>query len=767
MILGGSSLVSAAPDPGSGGPQVTAGTYAEEGEPADTPAATETPAPEPPVTGEPTEEPTETPVPEPTDTPGAEPTETPGAEPTDTPGAEPTETPVPEPTDTPGAEPTETPTPEPTATATPTPTPVVEAVSASYRSYVRTQGWQDYVADGATSGTTGQKLFLEAVELKTEGVEGLGIRYRVHMSDVGWLDYASDGASAGQVGAGNNMEAIQIELTGEKAENYDVWYRVHSDKAGWLGWTRNGGVAGTTGLRYGMQALEVRIQEKDSPAPGSTEGANINRIISHYKVHVSKIGWQNAVIDGAMSGTTGQKLSIEAMQATVTGMEGVGIQYQAHVSDIGWMDPVYDGATAGTTGQAKPIEALKIQLTGEAAQYYDIWYRVHSDKVGWLGWAKNGQTAGTEGFRFGIQAVEIRVAVKDSIVPGSLDGTYIKKPVVHYKAYVANNGWQNAVINGGTAGTTGQKLSIEALQATVTDMEGLGIQYRVHVSQDGWLNYVSDGASAGTGGSGLQIEAVQFQLTGGAAQYYDIWYRVHSDKVGWLGWAKNGAMAGTTGFKYGAQAVQILVQAKDTTPPGNMDNAYRKNEEGWFYQGGYRRYKDKDGNVLNDVSSIFNPSSKYITVDRTRGLVTIYGYNSSTGSYDTPIKAMLCSVGNPISLTEAGTYSIGWQVTFKQMVGDDYVSYAPYVSQIYGAVYFHGVGSSTSDLQTVSSYDFNMLGTPQSHGCVRLAACDAKWIYYNVDSGTTVRIGDNLGAPMSGVRYAWTGGAYGPDPTYS
>ena len=73
------------------------------------------------------------------------------------------------------------------------------------------------------------------------------------------------------------------------------------------------------------------------------------------------------------------------------------------------------------------------------------------------------------------------------------------------------------------------------------------------------------------GGSGLQIEAVQFQLTGGAAQYYDIWYRVHSDKFGWLGWAKNGAMAGTTGFKYGAQAVQIVIQAKDTTPPRNDD----------------------------------------------------------------------------------------------------------------------------------------------------------------------------------------------------
>ena len=43
---------------------------------------------------------------------------------------------------------------------------------------------------------------------------------------------------------------------------------------------------------------------------------------------------------------------------------------------------------------------------------------------------------------------------------------------------------------------------------------------------------------------------------------------------------------------------------------------------------------------MEDVTSIFNPSSKYITVDRTRGRVTIYGYNSATGSYDTPIKSI-------------------------------------------------------------------------------------------------------------------------------
>ena len=198
-----------------------------------------------------------------------------------------------------------------------------------------------------------------------------------------------------------------------------------------------------------------------------------------------------------------------------------------------------------------------------------------------------------------------------------------------------------------------------------------------------------------------------------------------------------------------------------------FDASGRRITEGWEYIGKYRRYRKADGSLMEDVTSIFNPSSKYITVDRTRGRVTIYGYNSATGSYDTPIKSMICSVGNPISNTAAGTYKIGWQLKKKEMNGVDYKCWAPYVSQIYDAVYFHGVASSTPDLNMISAVDFNSLGSPMSHGCVRLTAIDAKWIYDNVSSGTTVRIGDNLDYPLTNpTRYTWTGGAFGSDPTY-
>lgn len=192
-------------------------------------------------------------------------------------------------------------------------------------------------------------------------------------------------------------------------------------------------------------------------------------------------------------------------------------------------------------------------------------------------------------------------------------------------------------------------------------------------------------------------------------------------------------------------------------------------KEGWVYVNGLRRYQNRDGSLRNDVSDIFNPSSKYVTVDRIKGITTIYGYNSDSGNYDTPLKSMWCSVGKPISLTATGNYKIGWQLRVKEMNASDgsYRCWAPYVSQIYGLVYFHGVASNTPDLRQVSSVAFKNLGTPQSHGCVRLAACDAKWIYYNMGRGTSVKIGDNLASPLTPIRYSWNGFGVGPDPTYS
>ena len=247
------------------------------------------------------------------------------------------------------------------------------------------------------------------------------------------------------------------------------------------------------------------------------------------------------------------------------------------------------------------------------------------------------------------------------------------------------------------------------------------------------------------------------------------------DDIKWLNGTKNSdgswsVLVDSDKFNSGGAYLTHVYGKKGNSQSylGSASYTLKKNVEGWVYVDGYRRYRNADGTLMNDVSNIFNPSSKSITVDRIRGITTIYGYNSQTGKYDTPIKAMWCSVGNPISLTKAGTYNMGWQLRVKEMNASDgsYRCWAPYVSQIYGLVYFHGVSSNTPDLKTVTAGSFRGLGSPASHGCVRLAAVDARWIYYNTSSGTTVKVGDGLGAPMNPVRYQWVGGAVGPDPTY-
>lgn len=642
----------------------------------------------------------------------------------------------------------------------------------TYQAHVQNIGWQENVQSGEVAGTTGRNLAMEAFRISISDMDNLNVQYSAHVRDIGWQNYVGTNEVAGTTGRNLSMEAVRIKLTGDEADNYDIYYRAHVTNFGWLDWASNGQEAGSEGFAYSLQAIEIRILPKGSPdAPTNIGNPNIEKLKVYVNSHVQNIGWQGKREIGGTIGTTGKNLNLEALQLSTNGANGIGIEYQAHVRDKGWQTYVQDGKTAGTTGANKPIEAIKIKLTGEKANQYDIYYRAHITNLGWLDWAKNDIAAGSTGLAYSVQALEIVIVTKGAAAPGAQSVPLCGRVDVVYSTYGRGKGWQANVNNGNTSGTTGQALPLTGLKVNIpaTNMGNLGVKYSAHVSDVGWVNDVNDGAEAGIPTSNQSIESVKIQLTGTTSKHYDVWYRAHASSIGWMGWTKNGNVAGTTKLACPLEAIQIIVRPKGSPAPGSTKEPYLDSKEGWTYINGLRRYKDKKGNILNDVSSIFNPSSKYITVDRKKGITTIYGYNSQTKAYDTPIKSMLCSVGNPIFLTKAGTYQIGWQMRVKEMNASDgsYRCWAPYVSQIYGLVYFHGVASNTPDLRTVTAGSFLSLGTPQSHGCVRLAAIDAKWIYYNTSSGTTVNIGDNLASPMTPIRYAWRGGAVGVDPTYS
>ena len=253
------------------------------------------------------------------------------------------------------------------------------------------------------------------------------VNYSTHVQDIGWQGYVKDGSTAGTTGQSKRLEAIRIKLTDELAENYDIYYRVHAQSFGWLGWAKNGESAGTAGYSYRLEAIEVKLVEKDGKAPGSTERPYIQRYVS-YQTHVQDIGWQGIKYDGEEAGTSGQSKRLEAINISLSNpLYSGSIEYQTHVQDVGWQGWKANGQMAGTSGQSKRLEAIRIKLTGEMAKQYDIYYRVHSQEFGWLGWAKNGESAGTEGYSYRLEAIQIQLVKKGGSAPGSTSNCFYKR----------------------------------------------------------------------------------------------------------------------------------------------------------------------------------------------------------------------------------------------------------------------------------------------------------------------------------------------------
>ena len=300
-----------------------------------------------------------------------------------------------------------------------------QAVSYSYQSHVQSIGWQNWVSNGAVSGTSGQALRLETLKIKLEGIDS--IQYKAHVQNIGWQDWVGSGQLSGTEGQGLRIEAVQIRLTGAAAALYDIYYRAHVQDIGWMDWAKNGASAGTAGFSYRLEAIQIMLVPKGSAAPGSTTQAFIqaDQAVSYsYQSHVQSIGWQNWVSNGAVSGTSGQALRLEALKIKLEGIDG--IQYKAHVQNIGWQDWVGSDQLSGTEGQGLRIEAVQIRLTGTAAALYDIYYRAHVQDIGWMDWARNGASAGTAGFSYRLEAIQIMLVPKGSAAPGSTANAFIQ-----------------------------------------------------------------------------------------------------------------------------------------------------------------------------------------------------------------------------------------------------------------------------------------------------------------------------------------------------
>ena len=217
-------------------------------------------------------------------------------------------------------------------------------------------------------------------------------------------------------------------------------------------------------------------------------------------------------------------------------------------------------------------------------------------------------------------------------------------------------------------------------------------------------------------------------------------------KTGWLSYSgqwyymdpkNNGAMA-TGWFDVPAPAYNAKTCYRDTKIK-SYRFYFRPNSSG-----------GPVGSLVEDVSGIIGKQSEYrAEVDRVKCVVTIYAKDES-GLFRIPVKAMTCSVGLPSTPTPQSVYKDPFKTIEKMRWGELMgPSYGQYCTRIVAGILFHSVAGSNMTPYNLSAANYNMLGQPASHGCVRLCVRDAKWIYDNCPLGMQVVIQDNMYQPFS------------------
>lgn len=129
-----------------------------------------------------------------------------------------------------------------------------------------------------------------------------------------------------------------------------------------------------------------------------------------------------------------------------------------------------------------------------------------------------------------------------------------------------------------------------------------------------------------------------------------------------------------------------------------------------------------------------------INVNRSKQIMTITRIN--TKGERVIVKTFICSTGAG-GATTAGTYKTSKKFEWKKMIHDVWARYATLFSPQGQGLLIHSVPYYVKDLSRLESDQFNKLGKAVSAGCIRLSTADAKWVYDNCKSGTTVRVYDD------------------------
>lgn len=304
-----------------------------------------------------------------------------------------------------------------------------------------------------------------------------------------------------------------------------------------------------------------------------------------------------------------------------------------------------------------------------------------------------------------------------------------KKPVVEFKTAgkLAGKKWQKTKV-GSLVGATVTTSPLAAMKIYNKSKHINGsITYRVYMAGKGWGKTVKNGATAGNGTSKNAIQAIKIKLTGDLAKQYNVYYRVYLTGLGWTGWGANGSKVGAPRLAK-VKAYQMKLVKKSDKKTNKKYNT-KKNQSTALVT-------TKSGTEMSQQMAMAakaqgqTSSTKWlILVDTHKNRVCVL--KGKKGQWNVH-KYFKCTSGAPGSRTVRGKFTIGSRgLSF----GEDKGYSCWYWTQFYGNYLFHSVLYNPGSQRSIQD---GRLGINASHGCVRLAIGNAKWINRNIPSGTKV-----------------------------
>ena len=132
-----------------------------------------------------------------------------------------------------------------------------------------------------------------------------------------------------------------------------------------------------------------------------------------------------------------------------------------------------------------------------------------------------------------------------------------------------------------------------------------------------------------------------------------------------------------------------------------------------------------------------------IVVDVANQVTSVYGRDEN-GEYTVVVRQMLCSTGMKATPSDVGDWVLSGRHATWCVFPKWGNSYARYWTRINSNIAFHSPIYTSVSNTAMKIGSYNMLGQRASHGCIRLAVWDAKWIYDNVGAGTVVSIVEGM-----------------------